>query len=117
LAGLAAGATFLFLFTRPAGNQFFPSVLPHDHGLAVSGCARPELFINCFICIRLRRSVKSLADAHAPVRRVRFLGFTGAPSRANRSGGSSFRRSIMGVVALMICFWIFRNTPWYPFVS
>jgi hypothetical protein len=119
--GLAAGAIFLFFF-NPASpaNQFFPKC-PFR---LVTGCQCPGCGST--------RALYELLHLH-PIAAFKFnplmvltmpfivfglLGFT-----KSALTGQPHRRVFIpplylwAWLVLLIFFWIFRNTPWYPFVS
>ena len=119
--GLAAGATFLFLF-NPASpaNQFFPKCpFRMITGWQCPGCGSTRalyqlLHLHPIAAFKLN----PLLMLTLPFVVYGFLGFT----RSAITGQPQRRLFIPPIylwawLALMVFFWIFRNTPWYPFVS
>jgi hypothetical protein len=119
--GLTAIAGFLFFFNpaNPA-NQFFPKC-PFRllTGLQCPGCGSTRA---CYQLLHLHPvaafKLNPLFMLTLPFIIYGFLGYTksaitGHPQR--RVFIPSFY--LWAWLVLMIFFWIFRNTPWYPFVS
>jgi hypothetical protein len=119
--GLAAGATFLFLF-NPASpaHQFFPKCpFRMVTGLQCPGCGSTRalyqlLHLHPIAAFKLN----PLMMLTLPFIVYGFLGFT----KSAITGQPQRRIFIPSLylwawLGLMIFFWIFRNTPWYPFVS
>jgi len=119
--GLAAGATFLFLFnpTSPA-NQFFPKCpFRMLTGLQCPGCGSTRAFYQLLHLHPIAAfKLNPLMMLTLPFIIYGFLGFT-----KSAITGQPQRRVFIPPIylwawlALMIFFWIFRNTAWYPFVS
>ena len=119
--GLAAGAVFLFFF-NPASpaNQFFPKC-PFRllTGWQCPGCGSTRA---CYQLVHLHPlaafKLNPLFMLTLPFIIYGFLGFT----RSAITGKPQRRLFIPPIymwmwLGVMIFFWIFRNTPWYPFVS
>jgi hypothetical protein len=119
--GLFALSGFLFFF-NPASpaNQFFPKC-PFRllTGMQCPGCGSTRA---CYQLLHLHPiaafKFNPLFMLTLPFIVYGFLGYTksaitGQPQR--RLFVPSFY--LWGWLVLMIFFWIFRNTPWYPFVS
>jgi hypothetical protein len=119
--GLTAGAIFLFFF-NPASpaNQFFPKC-PFRllTGWQCPGCGSTRA---CYQLIHLHPlaafKLNPLFMLTLPFIIYGFLGFT----RSAITGKPQRRLFIPPIylwmwLGVMIFFWIFRNTPWYPFVS
>ncbi|HXT62290.1 MAG TPA: DUF2752 domain-containing protein [Pyrinomonadaceae bacterium] len=119
--GLLAIAGFLFFF-NPASpsNQFFPKC-PFRllTGMQCPGCGSTRA---CYQLLHLHPvaafKLNPLFMLTLPFIVYGFLGYTksaisGRPQR--RLFIPSFY--LWSWLVLMIFFWIFRNTPWYPFVS
>jgi len=117
--GLAAGATFLYLFNpASSANQFFPKCpFLLLTGYQCPGCGSTRacyqlLHLHPFAAFKLN----PLMVLTLPFIVYGFLGFT----RSAITGQPQRRVFIPPVymwawLALLIFFWIFRNTPWYPF--
>jgi Protein of unknown function (DUF2752) len=119
--GLAAGSAFLFFF-NPASptNQFFPKC-PFRllTGWQCPGCGSTRA---CYELLHLHPiaafKLNPLMMLTLPFIVYGFLGFT----RSAITGKPQRRVFIPALylqawLVLLIFFWIFRNTPWYPFVS
>ena len=119
--GLAAIAVFLFFF-NPAlpGNQFFPKCpFRFVTGWQCPGCGSTRA---CYQLLHLQPiaafKLNPLMVLTLPFIVYGLLGFT----RSAITGQPQRRLFIPPVylwawLALLIFFWVFRNTPWYPFVS
>ena len=119
--GLAAIGIFLFFF-NPASpaNQFFPKCpFRLVTGLQCPGCGSTRA---CYQLLHLHPGaafkLNPLFVLTLPFIIYGFLGFTrsaltGRPQR--RVFIPSFY--LWGWLVLIVIFWIFRNTPWYPFAS
>jgi len=119
--GLAAIGIFLFFF-NPASpaNQFFPKCpFRLVTGLQCPGCGSTRA---CYQLLHLHPvaafKLNPLFVLTLPFIIYGFLGFTrsaltGRPQR--RVFIPSFY--LWGWLVLIVVFWIFRNTPWYPFAS
>jgi len=119
--GISAGSVFLFLFnpTGPA-SQFFPKCpFRALTGWQCPGCGSTRA---CYQLLHLHPiaafKLNPLMVLTLPFLVYGFLGFT----RSAITGRPQRRLFIPPIylwawLALMIFFWIFRNTPWYPFVS
>jgi len=119
--GLAAGGIFLFLFnpTSPA-NQFFPKCpFRLVTGWLCPGCGSTRA---CYELIHLHPiaafKFNPLMVLTLPFIVYGLMGF----SKSALTGQPQRRIFIPPLylwawLALLILFWIFRNTPWYPFVS
>ena len=119
--GLTMGAIFLFL-VNPASpaNQFFPKC-PFRllTGLQCPGCGSTRA---CYELLHLHPisafKLNPLMMLTLPFIVYGLLGFT----RSALTGKPQRRVFIPPLylwlwLALLIFFWIFRNTPWYPFAS
>jgi len=119
--GLIALAGFLFFFNPASpGNQFFPKC-PFRllTGMQCPGCGSTRA---CYQLLHLHPvaafKLNPLFMLTLPFIVYGFLGYTksavtGQPQR--RIFIPSFY--LWAWLVLMIFFWVFRNTPWYPFVS
>ena len=120
--GIAVGAVILFFFNpaSPASQGIFPQCpFRLITGWQCPGCGTTRA------CHQLLHGhlvaafeLNPLMILTLPFLIYGLLGFTrsaitGQPQRRVFIP-SSF---LWGWIALMIAFWIFRNTPWYPFVS
>ncbi len=119
--GLAAGATFLFFF-NPASpsNQFFPKC-PFRllTGCQCPGCGSTRAFYQLLHLHPVAAfKFNPLTVLTLPFIVYGFLGFT-----KSAITGKPQRRLFIppfylwAWLVLMLFFWVFRNTPWYPFVS
>ena len=119
--GLAAGAAFLFLF-NPASpaNQFFPKCpFRALTGFQCPGCGSTRAFYQLLHFHPIAAfKLNPLMMLTLPFLVYGFLGFT-----KSAITGQPQRRVFIPPIylwawlGLLIFFWIFRNTPWYPFVS
>jgi uncharacterized protein DUF2752 len=119
--GLAASAIFLFFF-NPASpsNQWFPKCpFRLITGWQCPGCGSTRA---CYQLLHLHPiaafKLNPLMVLTLPFIVYGFLGFTrsaitGKPQR--RLFIPSFY--LWAWLVLLVFFWVFRNTPWYPFVS
>ena len=119
--GLMAVAIFLFFF-NPASpaNQFFPRCLFRQlTGLQCPGCGSTRA---CYHLLHLDPvtafKLNPLMVLTLPFIVYGFLGYT----RSALTGRPQRRIFIpppylWAWLAVMMVFWIFRNTPWYPFVA
>jgi len=118
---LVTGALFLFFF-NPASpsNQFFPKC-PFRllTGLQCPGCGSTRAFYQLLHLHPIAAfKLNPLMILTLPFIVYGFLGHT-----KSAITGSPHRRVFIpslylwGWLAVMVFFWIFRNTPWYPFVS
>src|SRR2546429_2527913 len=119
--GLIATATFLFFFNpaEPA-NQFVPKCpFRMLTGLQCPGCGSTRA---CYQLLHLHPlaafKLNPLMLLTLPFIVYGFLGFT----RSAITGQPQRRVFIPSIyiwmwLGAMIFFWIFRNTPWYPFGS
>ena len=119
--GLAAIGVFLFFF-NPASpaNQFFPKCpFRMVTGLQCPGCGSTRA---CYQLLHLHPiaafKLNPLLVLTLPFIIYGFLGFT----RSAITGQPQRRVFIppfylWALLVLLLLFWIFRNTPWYPFVS
>jgi len=120
-AGLVAGAVFLFFFnpTSPS-NQFFPKCpFRLVTGCQCPGCGSTRALYQLLHLHPIAAfKFNPLMVLTAPFIAYGFLGFT-----KSAVTGRPYRRLFIppvylwGWLALLIFFWVFRNTPWYPFVS
>ena len=119
--GLAAGAIFLFFF-NPAlpSNQFFPKC-PFRllTGCQCPGCGSTRAFYQLLHLHPVAAfKLNPLTVLTLPFIVYGFLGFT-----KSAITGKPQRRLFIppfylwAWLVLMLFFWVFRNTPWYPFVS
>jgi hypothetical protein len=119
--GLAAISTFLFFFnpSSPA-NQFFPKCpFRLVTGCQCPGCGSTRAFYQLLHLHPVAAfKFNPLMILTLPFLIYGFLGFT-----KSAITGKPYRRLFIPSIYLwawlvvMIFFWIFRNTPWYPFVS
>ena len=118
---LLAGAIFLFFF-NPASpsNQFFPKC-PFRllTGLQCPGCGSTRAFFQLLHLHPIAAfKLNPLMILTLPFIVYGFLGYT-----KSAVTGKPHRRVFIpsmylwGWLTVMVFFWIFRNTPWYPFVS
>jgi hypothetical protein len=119
--GLAAITVFLFFF-NPAlpGNQFFPKCpFRLVTGWQCPGCGSTRA---CYQLLHLQPiaafKLNPLMVLTLPFIIYGLLGFT----RSAITGQPQRRLFIPPIylwawLVLLIFFWVFRNTPWYPFVS
>ena len=119
--GLAAIGVFLFFF-NPASpaNQFFPKCpFRLVTGLQCPGCGSTRA---CYQLLHLHPiaafKLNPFLVLMLPFMIYGFLGFT----RSAITGRPQRRVFIppfylWSFMVLILFFWIFRNTPWYPFVS
>jgi hypothetical protein len=119
--GLAASSLFLFFF-NPAlpANQFFPKC-PFRllTGWQCPGCGSTRAFYHLLHLHPIEAfKLNPLMILTLPFIIYGLLGFT-----KSALTGKPHRRVFIPPLymwlwlALLIFFWIFRNTPWYPFVS
>ena len=118
---LAAVAVFLFFF-NPASpaNQFFPKC-PFRllTGMQCPGCGSTRAFYQLLHLHPIAAfKLNPLMVLTLPFIVYGFLGFT----RSALMGRPQRRLFIPPIylwawLVLLIFFWVFRNTPWYPFVS
>jgi hypothetical protein len=119
--GLAGMTLFLFFF-NPASpaNQFFPKCpFRLVTGLQCPGCGTTRA---CYQLIHLHPiaafKLNPLMVMTLPFIVYGLLGFT-----RSALTGKPYRRVFIpsaylwAWLAVLIFFWIFRNTPWYPFAS
>jgi len=119
--GLAAISVFLFFFD-PAGpaNQFFPKCpFRLVTGWQCPGCGSTRA---CYHLLHLDLvgafKLNPLMMLTLPFIIYGFLGYT-----KSAITGQPHRRVFIppfylwAWLAVLIFFWVFRNTPWYPFVS
>ena len=120
LALLAIGGFLFFFNPASPANQFFPKC-PFRllTGLQCPGCGSTRA---CYQLLHLHPvaafKLNPLFMLTLPFIVYGFLGYTksaitGQPQR--RLFVPSFY--LWSWLVLMIFFWVFRNTPWYPFVS
>jgi hypothetical protein len=119
--GISAGAIFLFLF-NPASpaNQFFPKCpFRMLTGWQCPGCGSTRAFHQLLHGHGIAAfELNPLVVLTLPFLVYGLLGFT-----KSAITGQPQRRIFIPPIylwawlALLIFFWIFRNTPWYPFVS
>jgi hypothetical protein len=119
--GLAAGAVFLFFF-NPASpaNQFFPKCpFRLVTGWQCPGCGSTRAFHQLLhLDLLAAFKLNPLMVLTVPFIIYGLLGFT----RSALMGGPQRRIFIPPAylwawLGVLVFFWIFRNTPWYPFVS
>ena len=116
---VAAGSTFLFFFnpSSPA-NQFFPKCpFLLITGLQCPGCGSTRALYHILHLHPIEAfTFNPLLVLTLPFLIYGFLGFTRSAIM-----GTPYRRLFIppaylwAWLALLIFFWIFRNTPWYPF--
>jgi Protein of unknown function (DUF2752) len=119
--GLAIGAVFLFLF-NPASpaNQFFPKCPFHTlTGLQCPGCGSTRaLYQILHLHPGAAFKLNPLTVLMLPFIAYSFLGYTKSVITGQPQRRIFIPPLYMWLfLALLIFFWIFRNTPWYPFVS
>lgn len=118
-AGIACGSLLLLLF-NPTTAGFFPTCpFRALTGFQCPGCGSTRA---CYQLVHLHPiaafKLNPLFMLTLPFIIYGLLGFT-----KSAITGKPQRRVLIpsiylwGWLALMIFFWIFRNTPWYPFVS
>jgi hypothetical protein len=119
--GMGAIAAFLFFF-NPASpaNQWFPKCpFRLVTGLQCPGCGSTRAFYQLLHLHPIAAfKLNPLFILTLPFIVYGFLGFT----RSALMGRPQRRVFIPAIylwawLVLMIFFWVFRNTPWYPFVS
>ena len=118
---LAAVASFLFFF-NPASpsNQFFPKCpFRLVTGLQCPGCGSTRAFYQLLHLHPIAAfKLNPLFILTLPFLVYGFLGYT-----KSAITGRPHRRVFIpamylwGWLVVMLFFWIFRNTPWYPFAS
>ena len=116
---VAAGSIFLFFFnpSSPA-NQFFPKCpFLLVTGLQCPGCGSTRALYHLLHLHPIEAfTFNPLLILTMPFLVYGFLGFT-----RSAITGTPYRRLFIPPVylwawlTLLIFFWIFRNTPWYPF--
>jgi len=119
--GLTAISIFLFFFnpSSPA-NQWFPKCpFRLVTGFQCPGCGATRAFYQLLHLHPVAAfKFNPLIMLTLPFLIYGFLGFT-----KSAITGKPYRRLFIPPIylwawlVLMIFFWIFRNTPWYPFVS
>jgi hypothetical protein len=116
--GLAAVGLFLFAF-NPSNFAFFPKCPFRTFtGLQCPGCGSTRAFYQLLHLHPVAAfKLNPLLILTLPFIVYGFLGFT-------RSALTGRQRHLFippvylwAWLVLLIFFWIFRNTPWYPFVS
>jgi len=119
--GIAAGSLFLFLFnpSNPA-NQFFPKCpFRLITGLQCPGCGTTRA---CYQLLHLH-PVAAFKLNPLTMMTLPFLIYGLAGFTKSAISGQPQRRVFIPTfylwtwIVAIIFFWIFRNTPWYPFVS
>jgi Protein of unknown function (DUF2752) len=117
--GLAAVALFLFAF-NPSNFAFFPRCpFLMLTGLQCPGCGSTRAFYQLLHLHPVAAfELNPLMVLTLPFIVYGFLGFT----RSALTGRPQRHLFIPPIylwawLVLLIFFWIFRNTPWYPFVS
>jgi len=119
--GIAAGSLFLFLFnpSNPA-NQFFPKCpFRLITGLQCPGCGTTRA---CYQLLHLH-PVAAFKLNPLTMMTLPFLIYGLAGFTKSAITGEPQRRVFIPTfylwawIGAIIFFWIFRNTPWYPFVS
>ncbi len=119
--GLVAVAGFLFFF-NPASpaNQWFPKCpFRLVTGMQCPGCGSTRAFYQLLHAHPIAAfKLNPLLILTLPFIIYGFLGFT----KSALLGRPQRRLFIPPIylwawLVLMIFFWVFRNTPWYPFVS
>jgi hypothetical protein len=119
--GLTAISVFLFFFnpSSPA-NQFFPKCpFRLVTGFQCPGCGSTRAFYQLLHLHPVAAfKFNPLIMLTLPFLIYGFLGFT-----KSALTGKPYRRLFIPPIylwawlVLMVFFWVFRNTPWYPFVS
>ena len=118
---LMALGGFLFFFNPASpGNQFFPKCPFRSlTGMQCPGCGSTRAFYQLLHLHPLAAfKLNPLMILTLPFIVYGFLGFT----RSALMGRPQRRLFIPPIylwawLFLLIFFWVFRNTPWYPFVS
>jgi Protein of unknown function (DUF2752) len=119
--GLAAVTIFIFFF-NPASpaNQFFPKCpFRLVTGMQCPGCGSTRAFYQLLHLHPIAAfKLNPLMVLTLPFIVYGFLGFT----KSALMGQPQRRLFIPPIylwawLVLLVFFWIFRNTPWYPFVS
>jgi hypothetical protein len=119
--GLTAAAIFVFFF-NPASpaNQWFPKCpFRLVTGMQCPGCGSTRAFYQLLHLHPIAAfKLNPLMILTLPFIVYGFLGFT----RSALTGRPQRRLFIPPIylwawLFLLIFFWVFRNTPWYPFVS
>ena len=118
--GLAAISIFLFFF-NPASpaNQWFPKC-PFRllTGFQCPGCGSTRA---CYQLVHLHPiaafKLNPLMVLTLPFLVYGFLGFTRGAITGKHRRLFIPTPYLWGWLGLLVFFWIFRNTPWYPFVS
>lgn len=119
--GLTAGGVFLFFFNPTgAASQFFPKC-PFRllTGFQCPGCGSTRAFYQLLHLHPIAAfKLNPLMMLTLPFLVYGFIGFT----KSALTGRPQRRLFIPAIylwawLVLLISFWIFRNTPWYPFVS
>ena len=117
--GLAAAGLVLFVF-NPANFHFFPQCPFRTlTGLQCPGCGSTRAFHQLLHLHPVAAfKLNPLMVLTLPFIVYGFLGFT----KSALTGRPQRRLFIPPIylwawLVLLIFFWIFRNTPWYPFVS
>ena len=118
--GLAAIAIFLFFF-NPASpaNQWFPKC-PFRllTGFQCPGCGSTRA---CYQLVHFHPiaafKLNPLMVLTLPFIVYGFLGFTRSAITGKHRRLFIPTPYLWGWLGLLVFFWVFRNTPWYPFVS
>ena len=118
-AGLAAGATYLFLF-EPGKTGFFPAC-PFRllTGFTCPGCGSTRglhrlLHGDVIAAFKLN----PLLILSLPFLLYALLRYTNAAIRNKPLPGNQLNaKYIWALFFVILSFWIFRNTPFYPFAS
>jgi uncharacterized membrane protein YoaK (UPF0700 family) len=119
--GLAAGAVFLFFFNPSSpSNQFFPQCpFRLVTGWQCPGCGSTRAF---YQLLHLH-PIAAFKFNPLMVLTLPFLVFVFLRFTRNAIRGKTERPLSIPPIyfwswfALLLFFWVFRNTPWYPFVS
>lgn len=119
--GLIAGAGFLFFFNPSSpSNQFFPQCpFRLITGWQCPGCGTTRAFYQLLHLHPIAAfKFNPLTVLMLPFVIYLLLGYTsgallGKPSRQMAAPN----KYLWAGIVLVFFFWIFRNTPWYPFVS
>jgi len=119
--GLISGATFLFFFNPSSpSNQFFP-LCPFRllTGWQCPGCGSTRAFYQLLHLHPIAAfKFNPLLVLTLPFVVFLFLRFTKGAIVGKPARPIAFSPGIFWTwFALLIAFWIFRNTHWYPFVS
>ena len=120
-AGLSAASLFLFFF-NPASpaNQWFPKCpFRLMTGWQCPGCGATRA---CYQLLHLHPvaafKLNPLFVMTLPFIAFAFLSYTRSAVTGKPQRHVFVPANYLWIwIAVLACFWVFRNTPWYPFVS